>query len=160
MDLAARVAERVEIQGVLVSQVEAKRGPDTDTRDDDFDVEIKIPQLGMSKDPEKGRFWVFLTFELSGTGKGEGVDETALSIKATFVVTYSLDSFEDLSEENFRAFAELNGIFNAWPYWRELVQSTTARMGLDQVVVPVYRVSRKRAPKAEKNSLLPPTAQG
>ena len=151
MDLAARVSERVQIQGVLVSRFEAKRAPGTDTGDDDFKVEITVPELGVSKDPEKEMFWVFLTFQLLGTGKSETGDEADLSIKASFVISYSLNSFDDLSEENFRAFSQLNGIFNAWPYWREFVQSTTARMGLDQVVVPVYHVPPKRAPKTTRD---------
>ncbi len=39
-------------------------------------------------------------------------------------------------------FASLNGVFNAWPYFREFLQSATTRMGLPQFVLPVFRIRK------------------
>lgn len=38
------------------------------------------------------------------------------------------------------AFAQINGVFNAWPYIRETVQSLTTRMGLPPLTLAVFRV--------------------
>ena len=51
------------------------------------------------------------------------------------------DGFGSTPEER-QAFADLNGVFNAWPYFREFVQSATVRMGLPAFVVPVLRLNR------------------
>src|SRR5207245_514725 len=40
----------------------------------------------------------------------------------------------------FDAFARVNAVHNAWPYLREVVQSTGARMGLPPIVFPVHRM--------------------
>jgi hypothetical protein len=44
-----------------------------------------------------------------------------------------------------KAFAEVNGTYNVWPYFRELFQSTITRMGLPPVVVPLYRASAQQS---------------
>jgi preprotein translocase subunit SecB len=31
----------------------------------------------------------------------------------------------------------MNGIYNIWPYWREYVQTTTSRLGLPPLTLPV-----------------------
>jgi hypothetical protein len=46
----------------------------------------------------------------------------------------------EVAAQDVRAFAEFNATFNAWPFWREFVQSMTARMGLPAVVVPLLPV--------------------
>lgn len=48
---------------------------------------------------------------------------------AAFDLTYDLTSSEGLRYAELQEFARVNAVFNAWPYWRELVHSTTRRMG-------------------------------
>ena len=55
-----------------------------------------------------------------------------LRIEAVFLLHYRVPSFEGLRKPNIIAFGEMNGLYNAWPYWREFVQATTVRMGLFQ----------------------------
>ena len=68
-----------------------------------------------------------------------------LSFSCTYLLEYSFAAFggpEGHERDAFlKAFAEVNGVYNAWPYFRELLQSTAARMGLPPVVVPVYRAT-------------------
>ena len=47
---------------------------------------------------------------------------------------------ESFSSEELEAFGEVNAVFNAWPYWRELVQASLARMLLPPLTLPVFRV--------------------
>lgn len=61
-------------------------------------------------------------------------------IRATFELSYAIPDEESFSPEELEAFAEGNAVFNAWPYWRELVQASLARMSLPPLTLPVFRV--------------------
>lgn len=61
-------------------------------------------------------------------------------IRATFELSYAIPEDETFSAEEWEAFAGLNAVFNAWPYWREFVQTSLARMGFPVLTVPVFRV--------------------
>ena len=96
-------------------------------------------------DKERGIVQVRPRFELVAR-----YDETAagelMRIVAMFMLQYRLSSFEGLTKANFNAFGEMNGLYNAWPYWREFVQATTVRMGLPPFTIPVYRPVKKAKP--------------
>ena len=68
-------------------------------------------------------------------------------IRGNFELSYQIPDGENFSAEELAAFAEFNAVFNAWPYWRELVQTSLARMSLPVLTVPVFRVSPKDAPE-------------
>jgi hypothetical protein len=82
---------------------------------------------------------------LNAFPEGSESENSFMEIEARFLLTYSIDSLEDLTKEHFDAFGEYNGIFNVWPYWREFVQSSTVRMGLPPLTVPVYRISPQKS---------------
>ena len=69
------------------------------------------------------------------------------------------EGFESTQEER-QAFADLNGVFNAWPYFREFVQSATVRMGLPAFVVPVLRLNRGKAQIQPAKAPARPTPKG
>ena len=51
-----------------------------------------------------------------------------VSVKATIELSYKMAA--KFAEDELEAFAKINGIYHAWPYWREFVQSATTRAGL------------------------------
>lgn len=73
-----------------------------------------------------------------------------LHIVGSFLLQYTIQEPDDqpklvdtpieMSAADVKAFADFNSTFNAWPYWREFVQSMTARMGLPSVIIPVLPV--------------------
>ena len=71
-----------------------------------------------------------------------GEQELQAEIRGTFELLYRIPAGEDFSSEEFEAFAQVNAIFNAWPYWRELVQTSLARMDMPVLTVPVFRIKR------------------
>jgi hypothetical protein len=75
---------------------------------------------------------------------------TAVEIKAIFDAEYF--SKEELEEDVLKEFAKTNVRYHVWPYWRELVQSTSARMGLKSGVlaVPFYFVPPKQQRQTDK----------
>ena len=58
---------------------------------------------------------------------------------AVHELTYLVPPNKTYSHETLTQFAKLNGVFNAWPYWRHFVQSATVDMGLPRIVMPVFR---------------------
>jgi hypothetical protein len=105
-----------------------------------YQVDVRIGDVGHSMDVEKDRLLVAPEFHLVAHRAAESASPPSLLINATFILEYEISSASDLADEQFRAFARTNGIYNAWPYWREYVQSTTARMGLPPIMIPVFRL--------------------
>jgi len=60
-------------------------------------------------------------------------------IQATFSLKYKVENLSSFSDAQVNAFGDVNGIYNAWPFWREYVYSTLARMGLKPFTMPVCR---------------------
>ncbi|MBN1908221.1 MAG: protein-export chaperone SecB [Pirellulales bacterium] len=67
-------------------------------------------------------------------------DEKHLHIEAAFELLYEIGGQEKIALEQMRAFGQIVGVNNAWPYWREFVQSTTTRMGLPPLTMPLMRL--------------------
>lgn len=64
--------------------------------------------------------------------------EEIATIIAEFGLTYTTNL--EVSEEIFERFREVNLLLNSWPYMREFVSSTLARMGLDALIIPAFKV--------------------
>ena len=99
-----------------------------------------------------------IRFTLTGREK-EAAKEPVISITASFLAEYQLaEGFSPTAAEQ-KAFMEANAVFNCWPYWREFVKSTTARMNLPPLTLPFFRVlsanRKERLLSAEKKKQLP-----
>ena len=70
----------------------------------------------------------------------DGDEKLQAEIRGTFELSYEIPDGESFSSEELEAFGEVNAVFNAWPYWRELVQVSLARMSMPPLTVPVFRV--------------------
>lgn len=141
LGLCAVVSQRARIEGIRLSKSNMR----STLMADDLPGKVRYGIGGRTEcDRETGRILVVASFELSAFPKsqnahGEGPDETgtSLRIRAEFVLTYKVESLDGITDEHINAFGRMNGIHNAWPYWREYVQSTTARMGLPPLTLPL-----------------------
>lgn len=136
MDLAARVSERVEIRHVRLVETLAKRKQPRGKLPERLNSDITV---STTTDADKLTIVVHPRFTLVGRFADDSSDEEGLRIEATYAAEYTVPTMEGLSEEDFKAFGELNGIYNVWPYWREYVQSLTTRMGFPPLTLPVLR---------------------
>jgi len=87
----------------------------------------------------------------------DGSPDPIITIHATFELEYSIPPETAPTSEELAAFAGANAIFNAWPYWREFVQSTCVRMGHPPLLLPVFRLQNvgqrmKGVPSPEKTA--------
>ena len=70
----------------------------------------------------------------------EHQSEPVFEITATYKIFYI--SEQELSEDCAIEFGKFNVGHNIWPYWREYVHSTCARIGLAPIEVPFYSISK------------------
>lgn len=109
--------------------------------------EIVEPQMAVSHRARvlhrsESGFLVAATVQLQIRAKEAPEEqESPISMAVTFALTYSLADAPSRPDEILQEFARVNGAFNAWPYWREYIQSTAARMSLPPLVLPVFRVA-------------------
>lgn len=63
-----------------------------------------------------------------------------VEIETEFCAQYDLNSDQDEEELHpaLTEFARYNVGYHAWPYWREYVQATCARMGIPPIPIPMF----------------------
>lgn len=72
-------------------------------------------------------------------------EQLLAEITATFVVKYFVSDDNDVLEhELVDAFSD-HAVHHMWPYWREFIQTSTARLRLPAVVLPMRRVKIQSA---------------
>lgn len=73
------------------------------------------------------------------TGPDDEPDD--VEVAARFILEYEFE--REIEEGDVQHFCAFNATFNAWPYWREFVQSATSRMGVfPNLTIPVFRVQK------------------
>ncbi|WP_203321756.1 hypothetical protein [Pseudoxanthomonas beigongshangi] len=143
LSLAKQVAPHVDLQTVVVRQ--ATLEADFDPLDLPAELTLETSYrstyaVRSDRDGQK-RIAVTIEFRFNSRSLAEGEPSgSALKIDATFLLLYTIAQDKDFEPRCFEYFAQVNGAYNAWPYWREFVQSATGRAGLPGVVVPVFRV--------------------
>lgn len=84
--------------------------------------------------------WRVVSHDESQEATEPSPSNTAFETIARFNVDYSVKA--DVDDESLNAFLK-NAVHNAWPYWREFVQSTCARAGIPVVEIPPFRLPKK-----------------
>lgn len=101
-----------------------------------------------------------LTADLMGTSNG--AEQRLVRCSGKYVLLYSFNVIGGPPPEEkaafFKAFADINAVFNAWPFFRELVHSTLGRMGLQPIALPVYRVAPTTSAQPTTETKLIPQA--
>ena len=72
--------------------------------------------------------------------EAEGV--TCIFLRADVTSAEDVAGFVSETESRLgaiEAFANTDAVYHAWPYWREFVQSSMARMGLPPIMIPLFR---------------------
>ena len=107
------------------------------------------PAAKAGKRLSDGTFFVTATVDTLLRESG-GRRRVAADISGCFELRYKADTKVRTTQKDLQAFAEVNAVYNAWPYWREFIQNMFVRMSLPPLVLPVYRVTdAARQPAAE-----------
>jgi predicted amino acid-binding ACT domain protein len=76
----------------------------------------------------------------SAATRATSLDLQPLKASALFHIDYSFRwTGSKLRSSDLQTFAEVNAVFNSWPYWRQLVQSMLPSMGVHKLIIPVFR---------------------
>lgn len=151
---AVKVADRVDLQSVKLLECDCRQQPISPKGKKAFDIE-EAARFEINQ--EENIIGVFIQFALNAFGEGveHKKENSFLNIRTTFLLLYKINSMEGLDDTAFRSFAELNGTYNAWPYWREFVQSITSRMELPTLTIPVFRISSLPSKKVANENVTP-----
>jgi hypothetical protein len=132
MDLAVPVSQRVGLESIHLKNANVRSNLAGVASPPSAEYSFDATTVA---DPSAKRVSVVARFRLFAQGKS--ADSPLLRVDAEFLVEYEIKSLEGITKENLDAFGRMNGIYNVWPYWREYVQSTTVRLGLPPLTMPV-----------------------
>ena len=125
-----RVATRAQLEQVVLIELACKRKPAPPKADGKLQVSYQTDEKHALV-AEGRRIDVWLRFTAA-------TSPNIYEVRAIFVLTYRLTEKTTAAEA--AAFARRNAAFSAWPYWRELVQSSVSRMGFQAPTVPLLRL--------------------
>ncbi len=83
-----------------------------------------------------------LSFDFCAPSPLGGESHKRVTIQASVIVSYEVDRDSgSANQDELEAFGRVNGVYNAWPYLREYVQSSLVRLGLPPFDLPLLRVA-------------------
>lgn len=134
----SELSQIVELQDIRLIAIDA--GLVANQFSDKLSISIAHSGVGeFSSEDHKVR--VLAQFKLEACAE-DPESKPSVRIRAAFELTYRVPDDVHVLQEAVQQFAKANGVFNAWPYWREIVHSTTTRMGLPGFVAPVLRLGQ------------------
>ena len=132
---AGVVAKQVQVEDIRLVQVAAQRNCESDMPPAVIETGFDVVSTW---DREANRIRVTVVFSLRAFDEGSDRPETPpLFVQVGFALSYLLTSDEGIDDDCVDAFGKMNGVYNAWPYIREFVQSTIARMSMPTLTLPV-----------------------
>jgi len=136
VDAGLLVSDRVQLKDVRLINCKCDQAPEATvgkkTYNINYSTEVQV-------DKKAGYIIVIAKFHFEAFTEGK-TQKPVIVIDASFLLSYRIENFEGLTQKGFEQFASLNGVYNAWPYWREFVQNAIVRMGLPTLSIPVFRI--------------------
>ncbi|MCI0701749.1 MAG: hypothetical protein L0241_11755, partial [Planctomycetia bacterium] len=143
LGLSSEVASRVVLSDIRL--VRSMLRQDVDDEKSPARIELKFgAESRVQDDDDEQSLRIVVDVHFSISGKTVDSEREALRIDTALRLTYTLSSNDGLTDEHIAAFGELNGVYNAWPFLREYVQSTTIRMGLPPLTLPLFNPQQKQ----------------
>jgi len=141
IDPLTQIAPLIEaVQIMDIRLVEASVGTSIRSANEAGEVDLTIRRSADVKEYNKdaSMFWVLVKIKTELIQR-EPKKGAAVFVNVVFEIKYSLPKELEVSQEQLNTFAKINSVFNAWPYWREFVQSMVARMNLPPLTLPMFR---------------------
>lgn len=128
LERVRRVATAAELLEITLTDIAANRAERAPARE-------LIPALDVSvrtrHDISGDHLHAWVIFSLSS-------EPAVFEVRATFRLVYRLP--QKMAAADLKAFTGVNAVFNAWPFWRELVHNSAARMNLPPPTVPLLKI--------------------
>lgn len=149
LERAALISRNVELESVTLVAANLASSVDPMAPPDEFEVSQQYRARG---EVRESSVYVFVDFIFTAESSGEE-DGKALELTSTYLLVYGLRGASDYPSDALEHFASLNGPYNAWPYWRELVQTVCGRAGIAAIVIPVFRPPVRELTPEEREQL-------
>lgn len=149
-DIAELIAA-IDLRAVRLVESSCKRTPSL-TPEAVAGAELRLAWSSKARKVHGG-FIVAARIVVTAEPKDGDAQSQILSIECGLELEYGLPGSVTPSAGQLAAFAQTNGVFNAWPYWREFIQSMSTRMQLPPIVLPPFRMGASphaRTPKRKK----------
>ena len=144
------VSDRVQLKDVRLTNCKCDQTPEATLGKKEYDINYSTE---VQVDKKNGYIIVIAKFHFEDITESK-TQKPVILIDTCFLLAYKIENFDRLTQEGFEQFANLNGIYNAWPYWREFVQNTVTRMGLPSLTIPVFRIVQSTAKKSVKKKVV------
>jgi len=154
-EIAARVAQRFVLKEIYLVDAKITRDP-----------LIAVPEALTLEHKCDTSLWfekdkpiidkIHCNFQVAAFS-AESPDKLVMKIEASFCTAYVSQAPADpdvfaVGPEHLEYFFRITPISNAWPYWREFVQSMSTRMGYPALTVPLLEIVPKKATAKEAKS--------
>lgn len=160
MEAAARVAQRFVLREIFLVDAKISRDPLIESPET-LSLEHKCSTDVPDGKSNAGEHPYLCNFRVAAFD-GKEPNKLVMKIEASFCTSYvknpdiRLFDDDDFDEDSLLTYAEylgtINPISNAWPYWREFVQSMSARMGFPALTVPLLEIRPKKSATQEEKS--------
>jgi hypothetical protein len=105
--------------------------------------ELGSEKQEVHRENSKLRVTISLNFRVPVPHSPEEAPPEHVVCEATFQLIYELaPTAVHVSSEAIDCFARVNGVYNAWPFWREYVQGSLLRLGLPAFPMPLLMVNK------------------
>jgi len=158
LEMAARVAQKSVLKEIYLVDAKISRDPlGSSAKALSLEHKCSTKRSNILRLPIED---ILCNFQVSAFS-GKSPNKLVMKIEATFCTSFyqtwgifPID--EEDSEETFRVwriyFYLVNPISTAWPYWREFVQSMSARMGFPALTVPLLEIVPEKPAAKEVKS--------
>lgn len=147
---AAVIARNAHLREINLRRMEVELVAEPGEGEIPIDIDSDYSQEHALKRPEKGAVALSIRVHFEVSVRAE--KQVLLRMRCTFQLEYMLNQgMPEGAESDLSAFTATNSMVHVWPYYRELVQSTTWRMGLPPFPLPLFKLSgREGSPKAKR----------
>jgi len=150
MEAVARVAKKAVLEEIYLVYAKVSRDP-LNIAPEALSLEPKCSTKIVLTDKDNNILSVLCNFVLSAFNR-KSPDKIFMSIEASFCASYVLKPIEEFNPDDIGHFSKINPVYNAWPFWREFVQSMTTRMGFPALTIPLLKIMPKKSAKKEAKS--------
>lgn len=139
-DLIREVANHAALQSVQCAGFHVMRLVNLASIEPPLDADVKTATKH-EYDPALRLLRVTVSMDVAGWSARRDAARRRKVIEAgaSFELNYSVGNDVVLSEDALAQFAQVNGLYNAWPFLREAIYAGTARVGLPPLNLPLYR---------------------
>ncbi|GDY00003.1 hypothetical protein LBMAG48_24060 [Phycisphaerae bacterium] len=108
-----------------------------------FTAMLPMPTWDFERATDDKQLRVIGRFSFFGTTRpedGSAPNEADAFVRADadFMIAYEMSEGPAFSDDDIRAFMQINSTMNAYPFWREFVYSSLARAGLATMLLPPF----------------------